>query len=132
MVEVRVLDVPSARPPDFDLAAYWQRSSAAFKASIPRITVIVRVAPAVLESVRTARRVSVEREEPPAPDGWIELKLRFDTTDEARTFALGYGPLIELLEPDLLRREVAKLAAETVQLYGVGLTAAAGSPARED
>jgi hypothetical protein len=37
--------------------------------------------------------------------------------DEARTFALGCGPLIEVLEPDPLRSEIAMEAAETAALY---------------
>ena len=117
VVEVRVLDCPSVRPVDFDLTAYWRKSSAAFKASIPRITAIVRVAPSALELVRGARRVSIERERPPAADGWVELELRFDSTNEARAFALGCGPVIEVLEPDALRGEIARLAAETAEMY---------------
>jgi predicted DNA-binding transcriptional regulator YafY len=73
----------------------------------------VRVAPSALESVRGARRVSIEREQPPGPDGWIELTLRFDSMDGARTFALGCGLFVEVLDPEQLRRVVAKLAAET-------------------
>ena len=118
VVDARVLACPIVRPPDFDLAAFWQRSSAAFKASIPRLTATVRVASSALEFVRGARRVGIEREQPPGPDGWIALTLRFDSMDEARTFALGCGPGAEVLEPERLRSEVARLAAETAKLYG--------------
>lgn len=120
LANVRVLERSSVRPPGFDLAAYWQTSSAAFKASIPHVTATVRVAPSALELVRVTRRVSIERQQPPEPDGWIELMLRFDTLEEARTFALGCGPVIEVLAPDALRRDIAELAAKTVQLYANG------------
>ncbi len=117
LVAVRVLDQPSIRPPNFDLAAYWHETSAAFKASIPRVNVVMRVAPSTLGVVRGARRVGIEREEPAAPDGWVELRLRFDSVEEARTFALSSGPLVEVLEPLALRQQVARLATETAELY---------------
>src|SRR5262249_4628511 len=39
-----LLDEPCRRPPNFDLAAYWERSTAEFAASFPRYPAIVRVA----------------------------------------------------------------------------------------
>jgi predicted DNA-binding transcriptional regulator YafY len=36
LAEVRVLDEPVVLPPGFDLAAYWQQASLAFKANIPQ------------------------------------------------------------------------------------------------
>ncbi len=117
LIDARVLDHSIVRPPGFDLAAYWRQTSAAFKANIPRVTVLVRVAPPAMAAVRSARRVGIEREEAPAQDGWVELSLRFDSTDEARAFVLGYGPLVEVLEPSAMREEVAMLATETAELY---------------
>jgi predicted DNA-binding transcriptional regulator YafY len=117
LVEVRVLDEPIARPPGFDLAAYWQQASRAFKASIPRVGVLARVAQSALEIVRHARRVGIEREQQAAGDAWVELSLLFDTYAEARAFLLSCGPLIEVLEPRELREEIHRLASETADLY---------------
>lgn len=52
--------------------------------------------------------------------------LRFDSLEEVIAFALGCGPVIEVLAPDALRGEVAGLAAKTAQLYAT--VAASGSP----
>src|SRR5947209_14960139 len=46
--DVTVLDTVFSRPSDFDLAAFWEQSSAEFVASLPRYPVTVRAAPAVL------------------------------------------------------------------------------------
>jgi predicted DNA-binding transcriptional regulator YafY len=117
LIDVRVLDHSIIRPPRFDLAVYWRQTSAAFNANIPRVTVLVRVAPPAIAAVRSARRVVIEREEAPAQDGWVKLSLRFDSTEETRAFVLGRGPLVEVLEPSVLREEVARLATETAELY---------------
>jgi hypothetical protein len=37
--------------------------------------------------------------------------------DEARAFALSCGPLVEVLETELLREQVARLASEMVALH---------------
>jgi predicted DNA-binding transcriptional regulator YafY len=52
-----------------------------------------------------------------AADGSSELDLHFGSCDEARAFALSCGPLVEVLEPELLREQVARLASEMVALY---------------
>jgi predicted DNA-binding transcriptional regulator YafY len=117
LIDARILDDSIVRPPGFDLAAYWRHSSAAFQASIPRVTVLVRVAPAGLLAVRAARRVGIDHEAAPASDGWIELSLRFDGAEDARTFVLGCGPLVEVLAPPAMRQEVARLTTETAELY---------------
>jgi predicted DNA-binding transcriptional regulator YafY len=117
LIDVRVLDHSITRPPGFDLAAFWRQTSTAFRANIPRITVMVRVAPPALAAVRGARRVGIDREEPPAQDGWVELSLRFDSAEEARAFVLGCGPVIEVLKPLALRDEVARLATKIAELY---------------
>ncbi len=116
LVDVTVVGQPIARPPGFDLATYWRESSAAYKANIPRVTVVVRVSSSALSSVRAARRVRIEHEGPPGPDGWTELALQFDTTNEARAFILSSEASIEVLEPQSLRQEVASLAARTAEL----------------
>src|SRR5262249_8479688 len=71
-----LLDDRCLRPPDFDLAAYWERSTAEFAASFPRYPATVRVAPGLLPSLRIIGRYArIEREDPPDPDGWIPLAM---------------------------------------------------------
>jgi hypothetical protein len=40
-----ILEQPCVRPLGFDLGAYWERATAAFKANVPRYDVTVRVSP---------------------------------------------------------------------------------------
>lgn len=109
---------PGARPAGFDLAAYWERSAADFKAGLPRYPATVRVAPDLLPRLRNATRYArVERAGPPDPDGWVTLALRFEVEEEACEWALGFGPRIEVLDPPALRERVIHQAGEVVAAY---------------
>jgi predicted DNA-binding transcriptional regulator YafY len=113
--QAMLLELPSERPADFDLAAYWTESAARFEAALPRYRARLRIEP------RTARwlkmwRVgwSEEPEEPPRSDGWITLRMTFDTEDEACFVVLGLGQRVDVLEPDALRTRVAAEAAAVI------------------
>lgn len=113
-----ILDEPCARPPDFDLAAYWQRSSAQFKAGLPRYGATVRVDPAILQRIRQGGRYArIEREYPPDDDGWIRLDVQLEEEHYAVEYVLGFGPLIEVIAPELLRERIILRAEQVVELY---------------
>jgi predicted DNA-binding transcriptional regulator YafY len=121
---VSVLDEQFARPADFDLATYWETSSAEFLAQLPRYSVRVRVAPAALARARDgAWLATVEREGARDAEGWIELDLCFDVLEEACRFILGFGPAVEVLTPAELREIVREGAQELVELYARRVTA---------
>jgi predicted DNA-binding transcriptional regulator YafY len=106
------------RPPDFDLAAYWQRSSDEFVANLPRYPATVRVATTAAEGVREAGWVvQIEFEKPSDANGWVEMALRFEVVEEACRFVLSFGPQMEVLEPSELREHVAERAAAMAALY---------------
>jgi predicted DNA-binding transcriptional regulator YafY len=109
---------PARRPDGFDLAAYWERSAAEFKAALPTYTASVRAAPEVPRWMAwTARYARVERTGEPDADGWVELDLQFQVEEEAATFALSFGPRVEVLSPPGLREKVRALAEETAAMY---------------
>lgn len=115
---VTVLDGRFVRPANFDLATYWETSSAAFLANLPRYPVTVRVAPHALARARDGGwLVTVEREGAPDAAGWVELDLCFDVMDEACRFVLGFGAAMEVLEPAELRQVMRESAQELVELY---------------
>lgn len=122
--DVTMLDDVFTRPPGFDLAAYWEQSSSEFVASLPRYLARVRVAPEVLARTRSSGWfATIQQEGPTDEEGWITLSIRFDVEDEACRFVLGFGPGAEVLAPAELRRKVAELAEQTVELYAKpGLT----------
>lgn len=113
-----VTDEPCVRPEGFDLAAFWERSSAEFISSLPRYAVTVRAAPDVVPRMRYGGRFArIETIEPPEADGWRKVRIRFDTEQEAAEYVLSFGPRIEVFEPDELRGRVLGLAESVVALY---------------
>lgn len=118
--EVRMLDQSSSRPDGFDLAVYWQKSSAEFKAGLPRYCVTLRGAPEVLPWLRLARFGRLESIGPPDERGWSQLFMVFDAIGPACQFALGLGPQVEVLEPAELRELVIRAVSETAELYQGG------------
>jgi predicted DNA-binding transcriptional regulator YafY len=119
----RITDEPCVRPEGFDLAVWWARSASAFKESLPRYLATVRVHPDVLPRLRYAGRFArIGKVEPPDPDGWSRVEVRFQMEEEAAEYVLSFGPRIEALDPPALRERVVRMAEEVVGFY-------AGDPA---
>lgn len=106
IAEARLLDQTFARPADFDLAAYWQSSTAELRRGWARYEVILRLEPRAAESLRRWRSATPVAGEPDAA-GWVTLRVAFDSEEQACFVALGHGPRAEVLAPESLRRRVA-------------------------
>ncbi|MDX1523846.1 MAG: YafY family protein [Anaerolineae bacterium] len=118
--QVEIMNEPCLRPPDFDLAAYWDESKAHFVAALPRYEAILRAAPDIVPRLRyTGWFARLEHIEPPDEDGWCRVTIRFDTIDEASGYVLGFGPQIEIVEPPELRERVIELAQAIIAHYGL-------------
>jgi predicted DNA-binding transcriptional regulator YafY len=109
IVSARERPQPSARDPDFDLAAAWARRSQAFERSRTPIEVTMRVARGHVRYLREAR-VVVGGERP-------TVIAQFDGLGHALHSLLAYGPQVEVLAPPALRERVATEAGETAALY---------------
>jgi predicted DNA-binding transcriptional regulator YafY len=95
-----VTDTPFTRPPDFDLAAFWERSSAEFMATVPRYHVTVRAHPEIVPLMpHVGKFTRIERIDPPDVDGWVRVHIRFQLEWEARHYVLGFADRIEVLDP---------------------------------
>jgi predicted DNA-binding transcriptional regulator YafY len=115
---VEILDQPSRRPPDFDLAAAWASSSAAFVANLPTYAATVRVTPEALPMVWIPGfYAQVQKQSEPDADGWITLELLLQTPDNACRYVLGFGPQMEVIAPPELREAVITAAEKTVRFY---------------
>lgn len=113
-----ITDQLCARPKGFDLAAYWQQSSANFVANLPRYPVTVRVPPVTLTRMRYARGwARIEQVDAPDTDGWMRVFIQCEQDEDACEYILGFGPQIEVLEPRELREKVIRLAQEVVEFY---------------
>lgn len=111
----------SERPADFDLASYWERSSAEFQSNLPRYPATLRVRSDALPRLRQIWRYArIDTVGPPDSEGWHVLGVQFEVEDEACAYVLSLGPAVEVLEPTELRQKVIALAEATSRLYTSG------------
>ena len=120
--DVEVSDATFQRPADFDLPAYWTESTTTYEQGSPRITVTVRVDPAVLgvladaigmQAVRNAERLAVED-----PDGWLHLRVTADWPEEVPGRLISMGSRAEILEPPEVRDRAITLARRMLERHG--------------
>jgi predicted DNA-binding transcriptional regulator YafY len=117
----RIVDEPCVRPREFDLAVWWERSSAEFKATVPRYFATFRAHPEVLYQLYYAGRFSrVERTGEVDGEGWTKVEMRFQFEEEAAGIALSFGPRLEVIDPPDLRDRVVELARSVVAFYENG------------
>ncbi|MET0234845.1 MAG: YafY family protein [Kibdelosporangium sp.] len=119
---VEHLDEPFDRPADFDLAGWWQRSSAQFERSLQRVQVRARLSPAgvrALPSILDTELATqaLEQAGPPGPDGWTEVEVGLERPDIAAGQLLGLGVEIEILAPLAVRAAFADAARRMAQLH---------------
>jgi len=108
------------RPADFDLAAYWEQSSADFVAALPRYPVTLRLPADDVQMVaRLGGRARVEEKSESDVDGNVTMRVRFDTEAEACGCVLSFGEGVEIVEPAVLRERVIDLAGEVLRRYQV-------------
>ncbi len=111
-------ELPCARPVEFNLAEYWQRSLTEFKANLPHYRIVVRVAPTAMLWLRYAGYFArIEQIGSPDAEGWIPVTIRFDVAEAACAYVLGFGAKMEVLEPLELRDRVLQAAKETIGFY---------------
>ncbi|NLG49717.1 MAG: WYL domain-containing protein [Chloroflexi bacterium] len=109
------------RPPGFDLGAFWADWCAQRVELRALYHVTVRVAPHFVDALpgylgpRIRERVA--QAGPPDAEGWITLKLAFESFQAARAQLLGFGAGVEVLEPYALRRSLLDIAEQVVGLY---------------
>ncbi len=102
------------RPTDFDLASWWQRSSARFERSLLREPVHVRLSPAGLRAlpavVGDTAVAALDRAGPPGADGWTDVHLDLEDEKVAAGQLLGLGTEVEIVGPAAVRARFADLA----------------------
>jgi predicted DNA-binding transcriptional regulator YafY len=112
------------RPEAFDLVKHWHQSAIEFKSRFPRYSVTARVHPEAVNRLYIIGRFSrVERVDPPDADGWRQVSICFQFEDDACECLLGFGDLIEVLEPLELRQKLISRAESVVEFYSRKLTA---------
>jgi predicted DNA-binding transcriptional regulator YafY len=115
-----LLDAGVERPPDFALAAFWERWEAEYAASLPTFVAMVRLGPRAQryrDALGAASPRSAQAAEPDS-DGWTEQELVFDRLEVAASALLALGPDVEVLEPPALRAEMATIARAILERAG--------------
>jgi predicted DNA-binding transcriptional regulator YafY len=119
VARAELLDEPSSRPADFDLASFWEQSAAKFRAHLPSYQARVRVRREAVKLLPFAGRFArIEEVGEPDHEGWVEVSLRFDVEEMACAYALGFGTQLEVLEPESLCEQVCAAARGVVAFYG--------------
>ena len=118
---VVLTDEQCQRPEGFNLERFWATSSRDFLASLSKYEVTVRVSPLFLsilpQAMGEAIHSRIEEAGPPDAEGWLTIPLTFETMEHARSYILGLGTMIEVLEPLELRTNIKQLAAGIVEFY---------------
>jgi predicted DNA-binding transcriptional regulator YafY len=112
--EATINEQESVTPDKFDLATYWETSTAEFRERLPRYYATFLVAPSVMRWVRyRSWRLEEEKEE----GNRLRIRVRFDAQEEGLQFALSFGAEVEVIEPAELRNQVLDAARGTIALY---------------
>jgi predicted DNA-binding transcriptional regulator YafY len=114
-----VLDQPLRRPEDFDLAAWWSESSAAFDRSLLRSHVVVRCSGAGRRGlVEALGETAAALAEPvgsggcgPAGVDLVTLRVPVESSEVAAHQLLAVADQVELLDPPEARAALAERAA---------------------
>jgi len=117
-----ILDEPSDRPADFDLASFWDRWSAEFTTSRPRLPVRLRASPQALaafgEIFGDDARPVLDAAEPPDELGWQTVTLSFEHELAAAHRLAGFGGRVEVLSPLSVRALLVAAAQGILDRYG--------------
>jgi predicted DNA-binding transcriptional regulator YafY len=117
-----ILAEPSDRPADFDLAMFWDRWSAEFTTSRPRLPVRLRASPQALaafgEIFGDDARPVLDAAEPPDELGWQTVTLSFEHELSAAHRLAGFGGRVEVLSPPSVRALLVAAAQGILDRYG--------------
>ncbi len=108
------------RDPGFDLVSYWREACMRFEQNayeaMPPFYTCVRVHPDSFWIFPAQMEGHYERLEPTG-DGWISLRVRFRSFDEARRFLMKFGADVDIVEPETLRYAVIETARQILAHY---------------
>ncbi|MEA3327936.1 MAG: YafY family protein [Chloroflexota bacterium] len=119
--DVHLSDETFERPASFDLTVFWENWCVNYEKFLNNFSVTVRVSPDFIPELPryfgSAIHTRIAQAEPHDEDGWIRLRLNFNSFEAARDSILGYGRGVEVLEPIALRISVFDYAEQIVSLY---------------
>ena len=123
ILDLDLLEDRFVRPDDFELADYWERSVAAYEASLPSFEAVLRVRFEGLWKLEEAVGAATARAAVAAAGaadelGWLTLRLTLEDLAHAEPQILMLGADAEVVEPAELRDRIAAAAAQMAARYG--------------
>ncbi|NRQ33019.1 WYL domain-containing protein [Nonomuraea sp. NN258] len=116
IAEAVVTDRPAARPDDFELEQAWRRVVAEVEEHRSPLSAKVLIAGRFLRVLRTHFGRHCEVEET-LDDGRVLVRVAAPTPLMIAQQLAGWGRLIEVVEPEPVKAELARLGAELTELY---------------
>lgn len=119
IAEAETTDQPADRPDDFELAAAWEEVTGKMEERRSATWATVLIEPRFVPILRDhfGRHCHHDGE---ADDGRARIRLAAPTAlDIARNLA-GWGAAVEVLEPESVRSELARIGADLAGLYAGG------------
>ena len=117
-----LLEKPFERPADFELPAFWERWSAEFTSTRPRLPVRLRASPEALavfgEIFGNGARPALDAALPPDEQGWPVVTLSFEHELAAAQRLAGFGGRVEVLSPSSVRDLLLATARGILGRYG--------------
>ncbi len=104
--DAEILATSFTRPEEFDLATHMASAFGVYRNG-DLITIAVRFAPGVARYIRETKRHE-SQELIAQADGGVLATFQVSGTEEIKRWILGFGAKAEVLEPELLRREVVE------------------------
>lgn len=115
---VELLNETFIRPPHFQLADYWTESKQSFVRNLPVFEVEVEASPSIMDRLSfSGRFAQVVSKGSPNENGWIPVKLTFDTKQEAASYIIGFGNQMKIISPSSLIESVKEIGESVLSLY---------------
>ncbi|MBD7965912.1 helix-turn-helix transcriptional regulator [Fictibacillus norfolkensis] len=115
---VELLNEAFIRPANFNLADYWTESKHQFVQNLPVFEVDVEASPSIIQRLSfSGRFAQVVSTGSPNENGWIPVKLTFDTKQEAAAYIIGFGDQMKIVSPHSLIESVKEIGECALSLY---------------
>jgi predicted DNA-binding transcriptional regulator YafY len=119
IVDVEVTESRAERPADFDLSAAWERvvDEMERRRSLLSATVLIEARFAPILRDHFGRHFDIERE---LADGWVRVRVAAPTARDIAQQLAGWGSMVEVVRPDAVRAELARIGGELAARYTTG------------
>ncbi len=111
------------RPTRFDLASYWQESTARFEAEMAKLQARIYISPRGMTWLKNSRLnitplpLNAKTKRTKTRQDWVEALIPIESIEHGVRQFLAYGPEIEVMGPMELRQKISHAAQAVTALY---------------